>query len=59
MMLTVFLATVAGVLVGSDDVAAAGVFAFDVLPPLVFDHATILADYVAYRASGRRPPPRR
>jgi len=35
------------------------VFALDALPPLVFDHATILADYVAYRASGRRPPPRR
>ena len=49
----------AGAPVGSDDAAAAGVFALDALPPLVFDHATILADYVAYRASGRRPPPRR
>ncbi len=58
-MSTVFLAHAAGVPAGSDDAAAAGVFALDALPPLVFDHATIVADYVAYRASGRRPPPRR
>ena len=58
-MSTVFLARAGGAPVGSDDAAAAGVFALDALPPLVFDHATILADYVAYRATGRRPPPRR
>jgi hypothetical protein len=25
----------------------------------VFDHATIVADYVAYKQRGVRPPPRR
>ena len=58
-MSTVFLASAAGAPVGTDDAAAAGVFALDALPPLAFDHATILADYAAYRATGRRPPPRR
>jgi 8-oxo-dGTP diphosphatase len=56
---TVFLARADGVPVGSDDAALAQVFALDALPALVFDHATILADYIAYRADGRRPPPRR
>ncbi len=56
---TVFVARAAGAPTGSDDASAAGVFALDELPPLVFDHATIVADYAAYRASGRRPPPRR
>jgi 8-oxo-dGTP diphosphatase len=55
----VFLGRAAGAPTGSDDAARAGVFALDALPPLVFDHATILADYAAYRATGRRPPPRR
>ena len=58
-MSPVFLARAGGAPVGSDDAPAARVFALDALPPLVFDHATILADYVAYRATGRRPPPRR
>ena len=58
-MSTVFLGRAAGAPTGSDDAARAGVFALDALPPLVFDHATILADYAAYRATGRRPPPRR
>jgi hypothetical protein len=32
----------------------------DALPaPLVFDHATIVADYIAYKRTGQRPPPRR
>ena len=57
---TVFLARAAGTPVGADDAARAAVFALDALPsPIVFDHARILADYAAYRATGNRPPPRR
>lgn len=57
---TVFLARAAGEPAGGDDAADARVFPLDALPsPIVFDHATILADYIAYRATGRRPPPRR
>lgn len=58
-MSTVFIARAAGAPTGADDAARAEVFALDALPPLVFDHATIVADYAAYRATGRRPPPRR
>jgi 8-oxo-dGTP diphosphatase len=57
---TVFIARAAGTPRGSDDAAEAQVFALDALPsPIVFDHATILADYIAYRATGKRPPVRR
>lgn len=57
---TVFIARARGLPVAGDDAAAALVCAPDALPqPLVFDHATIVADYVAYRARGVRPPPRR
>ena len=56
---TVFIGRAAGAPAGSDDAARAEVFALDALPPLVFDHATIVADYVAYRSAGTRPPPRR
>lgn len=57
---TVFLARAAGAPAGGDDAADARVFTLDALPaPIVFDHATILADYAAFRATGRRPPPRR
>lgn len=56
---TVFLARAAGAPAGSDDAARAEVFALDALPALVFDHVTIVADYVAYRERGTRPPPRR
>jgi 8-oxo-dGTP diphosphatase len=57
---TVFLARASGAPRGSDDAAEAQVFALDALPsPIVFDHATILADYIAYRATGKRPPVRR
>ena len=58
-MSTVFIARAAGAPRGSDDAARAEVFALDALPTLVFDHATIVADYAAYRAGGTRPPPRR
>ena len=57
---TVFIGRAKGVPVGSDDAAAALVCAPDALPaPLVFDHARIVADYVAYKQRGVRPPPRR
>lgn len=57
---TVFTARAAGDPAGADDAAQARVFALDALPsPIVFDHALILADYIAFRATGRRPPPRR
>ena len=56
---TVFLGRAAGAPIASDDAAGAGVFSLDELPELVFDHATILDDYRAYRRTGRRPPPER
>jgi len=57
---TVFCATARGEPRGSDDAADAIVVTEDTLPaPLVFDHATIIADYFAYRRTGKRPPPRR
>jgi 8-oxo-dGTP diphosphatase len=56
----VFLARAAGQPVGGDDAAACIVCAPDAVPqPLVFDHATIIADYLAYKRHGIRPPPRR
>ncbi len=57
---TVFLARASGHPVGGDDAAECLVCDPEALPqPLVFDHATIVADYVAYRRHGVRPPPRR
>lgn len=57
---TVFIGRARGMPVGSDDAARAIVCAPDRLPqPLVFDHATIVADYLAYKQRGVRPPPRR
>jgi 8-oxo-dGTP diphosphatase len=54
---TVFIGTATGVPVGGDDAAEAAVFTATSLPaPLAFDHATILADYFAYKQTGRRPP---
>ena len=56
----VFLARAAGRPVGGDDAAGCIVCAPDAVPqPLVFDHATIIADYLAYKRHGVRPPPRR
>lgn len=56
----VFLARAAGQPVGGDDAAECIVCAPDAVPqPLVFDHATIIADYLAYKRRGVRPPPRR
>ena len=42
---TVFIARAAGMPVGADDAKEARVFTRVNLPPLVFDHAGILADY--------------
>ncbi|MCB9571961.1 MAG: NUDIX hydrolase [Kofleriaceae bacterium] len=57
---TVFVGRAAGEPRGADDAAEAVVATEDTLPsPLVFDHATIVADYFTYRRTGRRPPPRR
>ena len=57
---TVFIGRAAGTPVGGDDAARCVVAAPDAVPgPLVFDHARIVADYVTYRQTGRRPPPRR
>ncbi|MEZ4367039.1 MAG: NUDIX domain-containing protein [Kofleriaceae bacterium] len=57
---TVFIVRAAGEPVGADDAARALVCAPADLPgPLVFDHQTIVDDYLAYRRDGRRPPPTR
>ena len=56
----VFIGTARGMPVGSDDAARAIVCKPDALPAsLVFDHPRIVADYVAYKQRGVRPPPRR
>jgi 8-oxo-dGTP diphosphatase len=57
---TVFIAQARGMPVGGDDAESAIASAPDQLPQqLVFDHARIVADYIAYKQRGVRPPPRR
>lgn len=52
---TVFIGTADGEPRGMDDAAEARGFTLDALPsPLCFDHAEILADYAAYRRTGKR-----
>ncbi len=46
---TVFIAQSQGQPVGADDALQAEIFTRDNLPPLVFDHAVILADYFSNR----------
>lgn len=56
----VFIARAPGRPVGGDDAADCVVCPPDTPPqPLVFDHQTIIADYLAYKQHGVRPPPRR
>jgi len=57
---TCFIARATGTPIGGDDAARCVVAPSDAPPgPLVFDHATIVADYVAYKRHGVRPPARR
>ena len=57
---TVFIGRAKGTPVGGDDASSAVVCKPDAVPqPLVFDHPRIVADYVAYKQRGVRPPPRR
>jgi 8-oxo-dGTP diphosphatase len=56
---TVFLATATGTPRADDDAARVGLYTETDLPPLAFDHAKVLADYFAYKATGRRPSPER
>src|SRR6185369_8357999 len=55
----VFLGRAAGTPVAADDAKNVAVFAPDRLPTLAFDHGQILADYLDYRKSGKRPPVKR
>ena len=50
---TVFTATAKGHPIGGDDAAEAQIFFQDTLPPLVFDHAQILADFFATPRTGQ------
>ena len=53
----VYVAEASGQPQALDDARALQVFAPDALPPeLAFDHATVLADYLAFRASGAAAP---
>ena len=56
---TVFIGRARGEPKGGDDAADAVVALAESPPTLVFDHATIVSDYLTYRQTGRRPPPRR
>jgi 8-oxo-dGTP diphosphatase len=52
----VFVARASGSPVAGDDAADAGVFTETSLPaPLDFDHTEVLADYFAYKRTGRHP----
>jgi len=52
---TVYIATADGSPKAGDDAARAGVFTRGNLPPLVFDHARILADYFTSKKETHRP----
>ena len=57
---TVFIARATGAPQGGDDAKQAFLCKPDALPSVpVFDHALILADYLTYKRTGTRPPPRR
>jgi 8-oxo-dGTP diphosphatase len=57
---TVFIARASGTPRGGDDAARCLVCAPDALPAaLVFDHGLIVSDYLTYKRTGQRPPPKR
>ena len=57
---TVFIGRASGQPRGGDDAARCLVCAPDELPQkLVFDHALIVSDYLTYKRTGKRPPPKR
>ena len=59
-MSTVFIARAKGTPKGGDDAASYIVCKPDALPgKLVFAHNVIVNDYLAYKQTGKRPPPRR
>jgi 8-oxo-dGTP diphosphatase len=52
---TVYIGRAEGEPVGGDDAQLARAFSLDGLPEaLVFDHATIVADYLLYKRTGKR-----
>jgi 8-oxo-dGTP diphosphatase len=53
---TVYIGWAEGEPVGTDDAAEAKAFTLDALPikELVFDHATIVSDYLTYKRTGKR-----
>ncbi len=53
---TVFVGRAHGEPKAADDAKNLSVFTEDNLPELAFDHAQVLADYFAWRRTGRRPP---
>jgi 8-oxo-dGTP diphosphatase len=56
----VFIGRASGTPAGADDAARAEVAPADAPPgPLVFDHGTIVSDYLTYKRTGRRPPAKR
>ena len=58
-MSVVFIGKATGTPQGADDAAEAAIYPIDQLPELVFDHGTIVADYLHYRKTGERPPTER
>jgi 8-oxo-dGTP diphosphatase len=57
---TVFLGRARGEPAGGDDAANAIAVDPEAIPgKLVFDHPTILEDWLVYKRTGRRPPPER
>ena len=57
---TVFIARAQGMPKGGDDASRCIVCKPDELPgSLVFDHGLIVSDYLEYKKTGKRPPPRR
>ena len=52
---TVFLATANGMPKAGDDAGKTAIFTRQNLPPLVFDHAKILADYFTYKQEVNSP----